>query len=308
MTFRTGINIELMTSKALRGKAPQGWDWGAFYKTFKQQTITPHGFAAHIYNGYSFIPPYKNGRRLEANFTTAYHVAFDFDSGGAGLDHLMRDGGIASNFASFAYSTPSSTPETPKSRVVFIIPDGIDTAQKTRQLYAAIASAFKDEGSITDPSCKDPLRLYYGSYHCEVRGNWSVLFSSAVDDLIASHKPATQQIIQKAYTIDGGTIALSDADSEAASRRIEYELRKVATAPDGQKHFILNRTAYLFGGWVASGYLTEGDATGSLESAIRQNAGVKDIDAAIKTIETAVLKGTERPAIIQSRIKRNITL
>lgn len=305
MDFRTGINIQLMTSKALRGKAPQGFNWGEFYKTFKQQTITPHGFAAHIYNGYPFIPPYSNGRRLEENYTTAYHVAFDFDSEGSSLDHLMQDKGIADQFASFAYSTPSSTPEQPKSRVVFIIPEGIDSSVKMRQLYAAIASRFKEEGSITDPSCKDPLRLYYGSYRCEVRPNWSALFPSAVNDLI-DFAPKPEQ--QKEYTIVGGTVALSDASELEITNRIQYELGKVSSAPKGQRHETRCRIAYLFGGFVGAGHLTSGEACDMLGNATRAAVGFDNNKTAFRTIENAVKDGMSSPVIIQVRTKQDITL
>ena len=91
--FRTKTKINIMLSQKLKGKAPPEWvasDWQDFYRSFQLVRLSPREMAVQIHKGHSFTPPFKNGRRREENYTTGYHVAFDFDEEGASLDHLMQ--------------------------------------------------------------------------------------------------------------------------------------------------------------------------------------------------------------------------
>lgn len=308
-TFKNSV-IEVMGSTHLKGKAPASWeasDWKKFHTTFTRQQTTPYKLAAAIWQGYSFTPVF-DGRRKEENFVAAWHMAFDFDAEGASLDYLMRDGSIAWLFASFAYSTPSSTAEHPKSRVVFIFDDPITTAEKSRELYRAIAWQFEQDGSKTDPQCKDPLRLYYGSPGCQVIGNWSVLTTvsydperpSMADWFIAEYEKAHPPKPPSSIKPTTKTIK---ADDQYIESRIVSLLEGIIRAPDGKKHGVLNRNAFVLGGFVASGYLSQMEAAARLEDAIIANGRAKDFAAALRTIETAVRDGMEQPIVIEARIK-----
>ena len=122
MNFENEFQFEVMGSSALVGKAPAGFDWARYYRTFRRVVMSPRELAVHVWRGYAFTPVWEGSRREEC-FVSAGHLAFDFDKGDetSSLDFLMREGSFAWMFASFGYATPSSTPEAPRSRLVFVL-------------------------------------------------------------------------------------------------------------------------------------------------------------------------------------------
>lgn len=312
MDYENDHKIEVMLSKKLVGKAPPDWTkeaWKRFYKSFNHAILTPRHLAAMIWQGYSFTPLYKNGRRKEENFVAAWHMAFDFDTDGASLDYLTEASSIPWMFASFAYSTPSSTKDHPKSRMVFVFDEPLESAELAREVYRAIAWQFQRQGSITDPSCKDPLRLYYGSPNCQVVTNWSYLKTRShderpsmieffIDEYNKAHPPAPE--------IQNPTIEKTKPDETYIERRVNALLDNVASAPDGEKHHVLNKNAFVMGGMVASGYISQGEAISYLQRAIRANGRAADLRAADATIETAVADGMAKPIIIEQTYKKDL--
>lgn len=314
MDYENGHKIEVMLSKSLKGKAPPEWrkevEWRSFHKSFTRTVLTPRQLAAMIWQGYSFTPVYKNGRRKEENFVAAWHMAFDFDGDGAALDYLTSDTSIPWMFASFAYSTPSSTKDHPKSRVVFIFDEPLESAELTREVYRAIAWQFKRQGSITDPSCKDPLRLYYGSPNCKVVTNWSYLKTHSHDDERPSMTDFFIDEYNKAHPpapeIKNPTIEKTKPDETYIERRVNALLDNVAAAPDGEKHHILNKNAFVMGGLVAGGYIGQNEAINHLQQAIKANGRADDLKAAYRTIETAVADGMAKPITIEQTYKKDL--
>ncbi len=307
MMFKNDHTIEIMVSKDLKGKAPPEWgkpEWKQYYKTFKKYQMSPRQLAANIWQGYAFIPVYKNGRRLIENLTAVHHMAFDFDNNGASLDHLMRNGSVGWTFASFAYSTPSSTKSHPKSRVVFCFNEPITSAEKTKKLYQALAHEFKLEGSVTDPACKDPLRLYYGSENCQLIGNWSIVTNETIDFFIDRYE---QEHIPPEPSPAIDTIEFLPPDESRIKRRIYNLLDKIAAAQDGEKHTTLNKQCFVLGGYVAGGYLSQSEAEVMATQAITSNSGVKNMKAAVQTIETAVRDGMSKPLIIEKQRKKPLS-
>lgn len=294
--------IELMLNKSLKGKAPPDWerdDWRRYYRAFKRARLTPHVMAGMIWQGYSFAPCYTNGRRIENNFDVAYHMAFDFDEDGAALDYLMHDGSFAWLFSSFAYSTPSSSPEHPKSRVVFVIPDGIHNPQDFRKLYQAIAVEFEREGSKTDPSCKDPLRLYYGSENCQIAPNWSALLSENIKWILERYRKENPPVIQA----HDETVIRLPADESDVDFRVSLEVDRVRTAVEGEKHNTRIKAAYTVGGYVGAGHLSMIDAESRLIPAARANSSVPDVAEA--EIKNCLQRGAAMPLPIEVRIKKD---
>lgn len=70
----------------------------------------------------------------------------------------------------------------------------------------------------------------------------------------------------------------------------------ILQAPDGQKHTTLNKMAYWCGGFVASGYLAEGEAEDGLREAIGRRE-VADLGAAHQTIRAGLRAGLLRPLL-----------
>lgn len=293
-TFKHHREIEIMISTMLKGKPQEGFNWGKFHSSFKPITVTPYQMAQLIWQGYSFTPVYQGGRRLEKNFKTAWHMAFDFDSEGASLDHLMNDGSLAWMFCSFAYSTPSSTKDHPKSRVVFIFDFSIDSPERFREVYQALAWSFALEGAYTDPQCKDPLRLYFGSPQCEIRGNWACLTQAAIDVIVKSYKDKNPDPI-KTYTPQ--TAKPDSVPNEIINQMIERVLDKIRYAPDSERHLNRRNISRAMGGYVAAGYLDKATALSMLIEAALSNT--RTPDKAQKEVEQGLDFGMGDPLYIE---------
>lgn len=279
--WESGHKFDVMTSTALIGKAPKGFNWAAYYATFSPVLLTPRELAVHIWRGYSFTPVWKESRR-EGNFVSAGHIAFDFDAGNqtSGLDYLMRDGTFAWMFASFGYSTPSSTPAAPRSRLVFILEYPIYSPQEYRNVYQAVAWYMALDGSHTDPACKDPLRLYYGNKDCTVKTNWSVLGQEAIRTVLAEYRAANPIAEHKPIPF----VAPVTPTTGMQNGKLRQLGEKVRTAPINEGHATLLKMARLAGGYVASNSLNEADAINELTRAAmtRPDPDEKEIDRVIR--------------------------
>ena len=101
------------------------------------------------------------GYRKSSHFLSAQTLELDFDQGdeNSSIPFLMADPFIA-QCAAFLYSTMSSTPEAPKSRVVFILEEPITDSGHYRRGREAILHRYPQ----SDQGIKDVSRFLYGSH------------------------------------------------------------------------------------------------------------------------------------------------
>jgi hypothetical protein len=296
MDFQNEHKIQIKLSQMIRGKAPTSWgkeDWARYHSSFRLTETTPRGLATAIWQGFSFTPVFRH-RRTEENFTAAYHLALDFDAGDktSSLDYLMRDGSFCWTFASFGYSTPSSSDTKPKSRVVFIFDEPITEPDRFRAVYQAVSWMVAQDGSHSDPACKDPLRLYYGSPDCKVVANWSVLPGATIDFILeqyaAAHPVVTQPVLSAAPIAQPAQY--SPKFLEGIMLRLCDNIRN---APDGERHAARLGNARAAGGYVAAGFFTRSDVEAMLCAAAVANTD--NAEGAQKTIMDGVEYGMASP-------------
>lgn len=279
MDFENGYQVDVMTSTALINKAPARFDWSRYYSTFQRQTMTPRELAVSVWRGYGFTPVWATARR-EENFVAAWHMGFDFDAGdeSSSLDYIMRDGTFAWMFASFGYTTVSHTEEAPRARVVFVLEYPIESPIEYRRVYQAVAWYIAEDGSMTDPACKDPLRLYYGSKGARVWPNWSLLGKGTIDYITGEYAAAHPAAIMPVKT----TVAVDPSPSMQGAKLAMFG-RAVQDAPRGEGHHTLLRIATTAGGYVASGAIDRQAVVAELTAAAmtRPEPNANDIERAI---------------------------
>ena len=255
--------IEVMINRSIKGKMPAGAtrdDWRQYNSSFVFHKTTPYGLASDIWRGFSFCPVFAERRKKE-NFRKAWHIAFDFDRGDSSLDALSNHEFI-NIFSSFAYSTPSSTPDNPRSRVVFIFDQPYTDLHEYEQLYQALLWWLE---LPADPSCKDALRLFYGSPGCKVWTNWSILPRKSADFVVAEWIAAHPAPGVK------DTLIIPPADSGRLFGHVLSRLgERIAAAIPGERHKTVNTIAYTIGGYVAGGDISEGDAFAFVDNAIHK--------------------------------------
>lgn len=297
MDFENEYRLQIMGSTALKGKAPGTWksgDWARYHRTFRPMELSPREMAIHVWRGHAFTPVFSEARR-EEYFKWAYHIALDFDTGDetSSLPFLMeRPGTFAWMFASFGYSTPSSTDDAPRSRVVFVLDFPLLTPTEYRDAYAAVAWRMAEEGSKTDPACKDPLRLYYGSPDCAVATNWSVLGQQALAVLLDQYHEAHPAVTAPVFK---PTAVPVDPTPERVNSKLAQLGRRVRNAPQNEGHTTLLKTARLAGGYIAGGGLSEVDVIAELTAAARSRPWADDEGEIERVIRDGIANGKGEP-------------
>ena len=303
-TFKHKHKIEIMLSTMLTDKAPDTWgkiQWMQFNQSFRRTTVTPHTFAGRVWQGFSSTVTYNNGRRVKKNMDAAWHMMFDFDdeTEASSLEYLTRPGSFASMFASFAYSTPSSTPTAPRSRVVFVFNRPITDIQYYKKLYAAIAWRFELDGSKIDEACKDPLHIFAGSKEADMVGVWSVVTTAAdsvTDKVLSDWLIEQYDIAHPPPPLPDMSMPtrIIDSPHEKWQKAMILALAdNIAKAPDGERHIARRNNSRTAGGYIASGALSEGDVMHALVMAARYNTD--DPDAAERTVRDGIEYGKKSP-------------
>ena len=188
LRFQVSINT-LFSGEKL---GPQGKDrrWGRFNAAFKPEVHTAESLLAEIRTGHSFCcalrgdncgldhcgatkpccPDRRNdpthcgrpfGYRKASHFLSAQTLELDFDQGDVTSSiSYLREKPFISEYAACLYSTLSSTPETPKSRVVFVMEGPITDAAHYRKARIALLHRYPE----SDQAIKDSARFLYGSH------------------------------------------------------------------------------------------------------------------------------------------------
>jgi len=146
---------------ALAGKLPQGDPrWAELNDSFVNQELDTIDIANAIYTGHAFAA-WHTGRRKHENFQLAQHIGVDMDAGG--INTAMAHP-LTGMYASMVYSTPSSTPQAPRCRILFLLDSPITVPSRYTTAARFLTSMYQD----ADEACAEPSRFFYGSMNCEL--------------------------------------------------------------------------------------------------------------------------------------------
>jgi hypothetical protein len=152
----------------------------------------------------------------------------------------------------------------------------IQYPEKHESHFKALEMGFKRWGVKIDKACKDVCRLRYYSFDIEGYFNHNAkVFTELYKE------PVKPQPIRQAQS--------------NVIKPLEIAVNLIRNAPDGQKWETLNRTAYLLGGYISAGEITESEAKQTLQSAISTKPNVSDLNAAFKTIDKGLKDGQNKP-------------
>jgi hypothetical protein len=287
--------IRISINRAVTGKY-SGDDWRWYNGQFTAIDTTVYGMAAEIWRGYAFAPVYRNNRRRKDHFLQAWHIAFDFDTADHRSDlSALYSGDFFTEYGAFCYSTPSSRPDAPKSRMVYAFDNPVADRLEYEAFYRAMLRLHYHDADL---STKDAARLFFGSYHCDVRPRWQVLPLVKVREIIDQHEKLLAQ--EEAAKPKREMIQVSPEKSgRLFAKTLETMLNNLETAADGEKHRTLTRVSYALGGYVAAGYCNQNDVLGQIETAVKRMSNVRDLQAAMATATECVSAGMSKPIYIE---------
>ena len=293
--------IQVALNTAVTGKfVPEGsrtWAW--YNKQFRAQDTTARGLAVAIFNGYAFTPVYRDNWRRKENFQAAHHIAFDFDSGDhkSSLDHLAQDW-IYAEFGAFLYSTPSSTAEHPKSRMVFIFDKPITSLERYELLYRAMLSVRYPHA---DQSTKDGARLFFGSLKCELRPNWQLFTAEWQDSIIDAYQQVLAHEAASRPKVET-MIITPEHGGGVFAKILDTLLGNIRNSPSGQRNSDVTKTSFVVGGYVSGGYIAKAEAEAALLNAVAGMSADADKSDLERVALASVIKGMGKPITIEKKL------
>jgi ABC-type oligopeptide transport system ATPase subunit len=279
-------------------------DWESLATQFQNVDLSQVELAAEINAGHAFSTQHQ-GRRQQENFLASGYVALDFDRANmADVETIMADP-LVSRYHAIFYWTASSTPETPKFRIIFELAQAIFDADYYRKVVAAFLWKFS---ANIDKSCADPCRLFYGSKDSNPTFTGETLPMAAVADIVKEHRQHLEQERRakeqadlerrKAATQVG---ANTDKGKKAfISKVLDTHCEKIRLAPHGERHDTLIRSTAVMGGYLAGEALAtdEYEIRRRLEEAYSTHQGFNRSEM-LSTIEYGLEKGRAKPLYVE---------
>lgn len=193
------------STMALDGKLVAGDPrWKEFNSSFENLELSPSAISWLIDEGHAFTTWHANNWRHSDNYILGQHIGVDFDTRSVAetlLDPFVQE------YGALVYATPSSTPDNPRCRALFLLDTPI--VQKGNYVKATSALLWMF-GGVADKQCKDAVRFFYGCLGSMPTKVGKILPLAKVREVIAAHEALQRPAPKREYVPagdDGASIA-----------------------------------------------------------------------------------------------------
>jgi len=301
------MTIQLNLSEAFHNKTSLTGKKADFGFSFYPRDLKPTELVKHIRTGKAFTVGYfKGNSRTETQFVSSQLLALDLDKCALNMEQLEGQSDFIQQYAFMMYPTPSSTPEQPKTRILFVLDTIIEQSSRWRVLQLALMEHFVEVKP--DEACKDPSRLFYGCETSDYYINYEALLPLVVIGSYTMPQAERDEFSRLAlnYTIKRRR---EDTDLQrCATNFLNHGLRKVSSTPQGFRHITFrNYAMWLYGlnlgQWpitiseIESGLTSIATAWGDTEKMIQNN--LKWASEHATAIEIDEVKLTDRGAHVE---------
>jgi hypothetical protein len=267
------------------------WRWfNGNFKNFDLPDVSI--LVEEIKSGHSYTAQHRGYRKAD-NFRCGQHIGLDFDTGNyaSSFVGILQDEYIRNN-AYLIHTTPSHREHSPRARVIFVLDRPIYNVRKYALLTEAFAETYKTNGEA-DPSCKDPVRIFFGATGCDVHIIGHTLTLETAAEIVIPYKE-TKRRKRAPVPKNGQVVILGDHDF-----LLENLVSKISSAPDGQKWKVLGRVSRAAGGYVGAGYFDYQTAMDQLYQAIAARPSTRDLDVAEERIRWGIDVGIQEPLYLE---------
>lgn len=254
--------------------------------------------------GYSISPLLKSDHRIDANFLSHSVALVDIDNGMT-IEELEANQFYLDYGYGF-YSTPSHKEDAHRFRIVFVLENDITSSLDMRCLYTGLMQTYGD----ADASCKDSVRLFYGSINATRTGrNNKLLTQSVVDDLIELGKPRVQVKTKKSVNVDGSPIVYEPLNiSIEVSNKYLKRCTNILANATNNFHNARFKAGARAGNYIVGGVLDETEAFKALEDISKQisskfNDSNWQVDFELTAIKDGIKSGKLDPKGIDKNDK-----
>jgi len=138
--------------------------WKEFNGTYENKWLGEEELAENICTGHAYTawhdPQYRNSQ----NWKLSQCIPIDLDDGTYKSSMAgVKEQDFTRAFASIIHTTPSHTPEFPRTRCIFLLDEPITDPNKYRSACRFLAKLMGGDMAATDPS-----RQFYGNDHAEI--------------------------------------------------------------------------------------------------------------------------------------------
>ena len=245
--------IQLNLSESFHNKENLTGNKSALGYSFHPATVELRHLVKHIRTGKAFtVGQFNDNRRVESHFVSSQLLALDLDDCPMNMRQLENENAFIHEYMFMMYATPTSTPEKPKTRVLFMLDEVVTSASRWRILQLALMAHFTD--LRPDQACKDPSRLFYGcdtsEYLVDYQQRLPLALVGGLAQPLAEHDDF--QMLAERYTV---TYHRANTDLErCANNFLNHGLKKISQAGQGSRHkTFVNYAMWLYGlnagGW-----------------------------------------------------------
>ena len=197
------------------------------------------------------------GWRQSSHFVETSLLYMDHATGdeASSIPHLSADPFIKS-YSAYLYSTPSSTPEYPKSRVVYQVAQAISDPINYRRAVLALLYRYPS----ADRSTHDPARFFYGAKPgTEIVRLGNILPLATLDELVRKFEAHLDREVSSRPLpkVDPSRIVGHTKLERYVSAVIQGEMALVSSAKEGvgERHLSILKAAKSLGPLVLSTWL-----------------------------------------------------
>ncbi len=183
--------LKCMISGMSYDHKPKGPEMAMVRTSFHEAEVTPQVFCDMVSAGHAFMPGVTSGGWRASNWTSQQLLAIDVDNKDG---VLLKDDAVQRALRNglepmCTYDTYSSTDETPRYRMVFLLPERLTDWSAAKDLTSRLLSLYPE----ADHACSDAARMFLGS---NKRARLISLEPIRVDKLLAI--PCSSEIAQGA--------------------------------------------------------------------------------------------------------------
>lgn len=268
------------------------------FGAFTTAALTPAAICRHVISGKAIcVAACKDNWRKEANFLSAQVIGIDFDHD-TGVAALMTHAFVGAH-AFLVYATPSSTPEHPRSRALFVLDMPIENVA-TYKRYVKRLLHHLDVGDA-DEQCKDGARIFFGS----TTTNYNLVQSAVLPLAVLEALPPHPDELPRPVVLPPAREAADTADPDTRKRLLAYarvvrekELAALETVPEGMdlRHGAINGAVMRLIGYVKGGWIGFDGVEDDIRAACRRmGREEQEVEASIKG---AFVKATPVPVAL----------
>lgn len=167
--------------------------------------------------GLAVAPALREPNRCERNFLSHQIALIDIDSGMSISD--LADLDFYQRYGAGYYTTPSHTELAPRFRIMYVLPDAVNTAQGMREIYEGLQAIHE----FADISCKDSTRFFYGT----ISATYSEFTGKILDDNAIYEMLERRQEKQQNRAVLPGRqyLTLKHSEKRGDLERVKQDLR-----------------------------------------------------------------------------------